>query len=29
LISGRGREVPVLIYILAVIFLARYIFLRL
>jgi AGZA family xanthine/uracil permease-like MFS transporter len=29
LISGRGREVPALIYILAAVFLARYIFLRL
>lgn len=28
LLAGRGREVPVLIYILAVVFLARYIFLR-
>ena len=28
LLSGRGREVPVMIYILAVIFLARYVFLR-
>jgi AGZA family xanthine/uracil permease-like MFS transporter len=28
LLSGRGREVPVLIYVLAAIFLARYIFFR-
>ncbi len=28
LLSGRGREVPVMIYILAVVFLARYVFLR-
>ena len=29
LLAGRGREVPILIYILAAVFLARYIFLRL